>query len=446
MRVITLASGAGAIAGVGYGFLLLMAAQFVSGLADNALLLVTIARLSADGAAAWLLPLLKLVFTLAYVLLAPLVGPLADRWPKARVMLAANTVKALACAALAGGAPALLAFCVAGAGAAVYSPAKYGLVTELVPTRKLVAANGWIEVGTVLAILLGTVLGGALTGSPLQALLARVWASISPTGAAGSDEVALSLGFGVVLLLYALAALLNLGIGDSGARYPAPLPLRRQLADFAQANRRLWADPLGQISLATTTLFWGVGATLQFVVLRWAGEQLGLTLAQAAYLQGLSAIGVVLGAALAGRWVRIEHAPRVLGLGVLMGLLVPLLVHVQEPATAALLLTGIGLLGGLFVVPMNALLQHRGSRLLSAGRSIAVQNFNENACVLLMLALYAGCIALDVPLPTLILGDGLLVALLMALIWLRHRQLRRRRYALTDRLSPVSIQLHEDPA
>ena len=416
-----------------------MAAQFISGLADNALLLVTIARLGADGAAAWLLPLLKLVFTLAYVLLAPVVGPLSDRWPKSRVMLAANTVKALACAALALGAPPLLAFCAAGAGAAVYSPAKYGLVTELVPTRKLVAANGWIEVGTVLAILLGTVMGGALTGPLFQSF-------------GLPSHTVLRLAFVVVLVLYALAALINLGIPDSGARYPAAPPLRRQRGDFRQANARLWSDPLGQISLATTTLFWGVGATLQFVVLRWASEQLALPLAQAAYLQGISATGVVLGAALAGRYVRLDQAPRVLKLGVLMGLLVPLLICIYQPATAAVVLTAVGLLGGLFVVPMNALLQHRGSRLLTAGRSIAVQNFNENASVLLMLALYAGSIALGVPFHDLMLGYGLLVALLMALIWLRHRQLRRCWPApdwhpplLVDN-NPAPLQPHKDTA
>ena len=254
------------------GFHLLMGAQGVSGLADNALLLVAIAQVAAEGGPVWLPPLLKLVFTLAYVLLAPVAGPLADRWPKARVMGAANAVKALACAAMALGAPVTLCFCVAGAGAAVYSPAKYGLVTELVPPERLVIANGWIEVTTVLAIVLGTVLGGGL-----------------------SEPRWTHHGFAVLLALYGLAAVLNLGIPDSGARYPAAPALPQQLRAFRRDNARLWRDPLGQISLATTTLFWGVGATLQFLVLRWAAEQLGLTLAQAAYLQGLSAIGVVLG-------------------------------------------------------------------------------------------------------------------------------------------------------
>ena len=364
-----------------------MGAQFVSGLADNALLLVAIAQVAAGGGPPWLPPLLKLVFTLAYVLLAPVVGPLADRWPKARVMGAANAVKALACAAMALGAPVTACFCVAGAGAAVYSPAKYGLVTELVPAERLVAANGWIEVTTVLAILLGTVLGGGLSEPRFAAF-----------------------GFAALLALYGLAALLNLGIPDSGARYAAAPPLPRQWRAFWRDNARLWSDPLGQVSLATTTLFWGVGATL----------------AQAAYLQGLSATGVVLGAALAGRWVPLARATQVLPLGVALGLVVLLMQWVHQWPAAALVLATAGLLAGLFVVPMNALLQHRGSTLLSAGRSVAVQNFNENASVLLMLGGYALCTGLDLGLGALIRGFGVLVAGLMALIALRHRHLQRQ--------------------
>lgn len=398
------------------GFALLIGAQFVSALADNALLLVVIAQLAWAGAPAWMAPLLKLVFTAAYVLLAPFVGSLADAWPKARVMLAANATKALACAGLLLGAPPLAAFCLAGAGAAVYSPAKYGLVTELVPARGLVAANGWIEVSTVVSILLGTVLGGWLAG-PQFAAVAGGWL-------ASTDRSAVLLAaVGVVLALYALAAALNLGIPDSGARYPAAPPWHRQLDAFAHDQRRLWGDPLGQISLATTTLFWGIGATLQFVVLRWADEQLGLTLSQSAYLQGLSAVGVVVGAALAGRWIRLDQALRVLPLGIAMGAFVPLMLTVDRLPMAVGLLTAIGALGGLFVVPLNALLQHRGCTLLSAGRSIAVQNFNENASVLLLLAVYAACTAQGVSLAALIWGYGAAVAGLMALIAWRQRVL-----------------------
>jgi MFS family permease len=395
---------------VSRGLQSLLAAQFVSGLADNALLLVAIACVLAEQGEAWLPPLLKLVFTLAYVVLAPFVGPLADRWPKARVMFVANALKALACAAMALGLPALAAFTVAGIGAALYSPAKYGLVTELVPSHRLVVANAWLEVSTVVAILLGTLLGGGLTDQPF----------VDAASVFVAQGLAVSLA--VVLLLYVAAAALNLRVPDSGCRYP-PLPWRRQWQGFVEDNRRLWRDPLGQVSLATTTLFWGIGAVLQFIALRWADERLGLALSEAAYLQGLAAVGVIAGAALAGRCVPLRQAPRVLGLGIVLGLLMPVMLVAETVPQGALLLAAIGFAGGFFVVPMNALLQHRGVRLLSAGRSIAVQNFNENASVLVVLAFYTLSMAHGVSLPALLWSAGLAVAGAMALVAFRWRQI-----------------------
>nr|WP_273281227.1 lysophospholipid transporter LplT [Methylibium petroleiphilum] len=400
------------------GFHVLIAAQFVSGLADNALLIVTIARLSELGAPLWWAPLLKLGFTLAYVLLAPFVGALADAWPKARVMLASNGLKAAACALLVAGGDPLLAFTLAGVGAAAYSPAKYGLVTELLPPARLVAANGWIEVCTVGAILLGTALGGLLISPAAQT--AAPW--LPPLAQAGGTQLLPALL--TVLALFVLAGLLNLRIPDSGARYPRVAPARL-LHRFADDNRRLWRDPAGRVSLAVTTLFWGVGATLQFVVLRWAEESLGLDLHQAAGLQLVTALGLIVGAIAAGRWLSLPNATRVLPLGIAMGLLVPWMTVVEHPFAAAPLLAAVGACAGFFVVPMNALLQHRGHTLLSAGRSIAVQNFNENLGVLALLALYAALTAAGLPLALLIWGFGGVVVLAMASIAALHRRQAR---------------------
>ncbi|WP_428423282.1 lysophospholipid transporter LplT [Methylibium sp.] len=404
------------------GFYALIAAQFVSGLADNALLIVTIARLDELDAPPWWAPLLKLGFTLAFVLLAPFVGALADAWPKARVMLASNGLKALACAFILAGGNPLLAFALAGIGAAAYAPAKYGLITELLPARQLVAANGWIEACTVGAILLGTALGGLLVSPP--ALSATQWAPplLALAGAGGTRLLPALLA---VLLLFALAALLNLCIPDSGARYPS-VPPGRLLRQFCADNRALWSDPLGRVSLAVTTLFWGVGATLQFVVLRWAEESLGLGLHQAAGLQAVTALGLIAGAVAAGRWLTLQCATRVLPLGIAMGLLVPWMTVFDQPAAAGPLLAAVGALAGFFVVPMNALLQQRGHALLSAGRSIAVQNFSENLGVLALLALYAALAATDLPLPLLIWAFGAFVALAMASITTLHRRQTRR--------------------
>jgi hypothetical protein len=231
------------------------------------------------------------------------------------------------------------------------------------------------------------------------------------TGSAHAAALAALLG------TYALASLLNLGIPDSGARYPRVRADAAALClDFARANHTLWRDRDGGLSLAVTTLFWGVGATLQFVVLRWAGEVLHLGLEQAAYLQAAVAVGVVVGAAAAGRWVPLHAARRVLPVGVVLGLLLPAVGSVQSLLPAVLLLALAGAAGGLLVVPLNALLQHRGCALLTAGRSIAVQGFNENASVLAMLAVYGALVAAEVPIVPLMWGFGLLIALAMAVL------------------------------
>ncbi|MBA4176237.1 MAG: lysophospholipid transporter LplT [Leptothrix sp. (in: Bacteria)] len=397
------------------GFHLLIAAQFVSALADNALLIVTIARLQQEGLPAWWAPLLKFSFTIAYVVLAPVVGPLADAGPKARLMMAMNALKVVGVGALLAGLNPLAAFAIIGIGAAAYAPAKYGLLTELVPPRQLVVANGWIEVSTVCAILLGAVLGGVLVGDSVATLVGRLQPTVPPL------DVAAALLLGV----YALAALLNLGIPDSGARYRRSHPSLQALwRGFARAQRRLWGDAQGRLSMSVTTLFWGAAAVLQFAVLKWAVDRLGLSLAQAAGLQAVVAVGIVVGAVLASRWVPLDHAARVLPLGVVMGLLVPLAGWVTHWAVAVPLLLGVGALGGALVVPLNALLQHRGHILLSAGRSIGVQNGNENLSVLVMLGVYAALLGLQVDVRVLMGGLGLCVAGCMVV--LQARQVRRR--------------------
>ena len=391
-------------------------AQFVSALADNALLIVAIARLMELASADWTVPLLKLSFTLCYVFLAPLVGPLADARPKAQVMMLANGLKACAVLSLLAGADPALALAIAGLGAAIYGPAKYGLITELLPAQDLVRANGFIEGSTVCAVILGTVVGGALVSPALRSLSL-------PFGAFSTLHTSLLPAMFCVLLLYLVAALINTAIGDSGARYAQqPLRIGPMVTRFFAENRLLWRDPLGRVSMAVTTLLWGVGATLQLVVLRWAALALGLGLDRAAYLQGVTALGVVLGAALASRFVGMGAATRVLPLGIALGLLVPCMGWVHQPWLGGALLALFGAMAGFLVVPMNALLQQRGHQLLTAGRSIAVQGFNENAGMLTMLALYAGATALEVPLSALLWCFGLAVAAAMLLIVSLHRR------------------------
>ncbi len=400
------------------GFYTIMAAQFCSSLADNALLIAAIALLVEMHAPEWMKPLLKLFFTISYVVLAPFVGAFADSMPKGKVMFVTNTIKVIGCGLMFMTVHPLLAYAVVGFGAAAYSPAKYGILTELLPPEKLVAANGWIEGTTVGSIILGTVLGGALISPTVAATLLSLDAPAVETGIDTPAEAAILVIAGV----YGLAALFNLRIPDTGARYAHQErnPLRL-VVDFGHCLRVLWRDKLGQISLAVTTLFWGAGATLQFIVLKWAEVQLGMPLSRAAVLQGVVALGIAVGAVVAARFVPLRGSLRVLPFGVAMGVLVPMMTLVHTLPVAYATLVVIGAMAGFFVVPMNALLQHRGHVLMSAGHSIAVQNFNENLMILVMLALYAVLIRADVHINTVIVLFGSFVALTMLGVMRLHR-------------------------
>ena len=394
-----------------------MAAQFLSSLADNALLFVAIDLLITMKAPASLTPLLKLSFVLFYVLLAAFVGAFADALPKGRVMFIANLIKIGGCALLFFHVHPLMAYAVVGFGAAVYSPAKYGILTELLPAEKLVEANGWIEGLTVMSIILGTVMGGALVSKAGSSFLLGFDLPFFDTPIDTTTEAALS----VVVGVYILAAWFNRRIPDTGAVYehqqrnPAKL-----IADFANCSATLWKDKLGQISLAVTTLFWGAGATLQFIVLKWAEKSLHMTLDKATSLIGVVALGVAIGAAASAKMIPLKKSLTVIPLGIAMGLVVMCMTMVHSVFLAYPLLILIGVLSGFFVVPMNALLQHRGHVLMSAGHSIAVQNFNENLSILTMLAMYAVMITLNLDLNVIIVLFGASVAGIMYMIMRKH--------------------------
>ncbi|MBI5912556.1 MAG: lysophospholipid transporter LplT [Betaproteobacteria bacterium] len=420
------------------GFYTVMAAQFFSSLADNALLIAAIALLVDLHGPAWMTPLLKFFFTVSYVVLAAFVGAFADSMPKGKVMFITNAIKLCGCAlmffydyfALLGISTHLVvlaSYAVVGLGAAAYSPAKYGILTEMLPPRQLVIANGWIEGLTVASIILGTMLGGALINPRIAAILLSIDLPRIETGIDTAPEAAIL----VISLFYLIAAVFNLRIPDTGARYHEqtrnPVVM---VKDFVECFATLWRDKLGQISLAVTTLFWGAGATLQFIVLRWAERSLEMPLDRSAMLQGMVAIGVALGAVLAGRMVPLKKSLQVLPVGVAMGLAVMSLIFVTWMPLVYFLLILVGALAGFFVVPMNALLQHRGHLLLSAGHSIAVQNFNENLNILLMLALYALMIRADFGINTIIVLFGVFVCLTMLLVIRLHKYNQSRQDSL----------------
>lgn len=405
---------------VPFGFYIIMAAQFFSALADNALLIAAIAALRDLHAPSEYEPLLKTCFTISYVVLAAFVGAFADSMPKWRVMFISNTIKIIGCAMMFYGVHPLFAYAVVGLGAAAYSPAKYGILTEYLPHRLLVVANGWIEGLTVAAIVLGVVLGGILI-SPGVSQTMMSW-SLPGIDHSGKLVVAL------IGLIYLIAALFNLYVPDTGVDHK---PLKKNpfylIHEFHHCLILLWRDKLGQISLAVTTLFWGAGATLQFIVIKWAEAALQLDLSKSSMLQGVVAIGVAVGAALAARFVTLRKSVRVIPLGIAMGIIVLIMNFVTRLEVAIPLLILIGGLSGFFVVPMNALLQHRGHILMGAGHSIAVQNFNENLSVLALTGLYYLMVKMDLSVYLVLSLFGLFVSASMYLIR-NHHLANQRRY------------------
>src|SRR5688572_8666220 len=411
-----------------FGFYIIMAAQFFSSLADNALLVAAIALLMHMHADPWMPPMLKFFFTVSYVMFAPFVGAFADSMPKGRVMFITNIVKISGCVVMffyeflaVPGVPTyavvLFAYSIAGIGAAAYSPAKYGILTEYLPHHRLVVANGWIEGLTVASIVIGTLVGGLLISNRAATTLLGFDVPFIETHIDTAAEAAIA----VIMGFYLIAALFNLYIPDTGVDHRAPSRNPFFLMrEFGHCVKLLWSDKLGQISLATTTLFWGAGATLQFIVLKWADVALGYSLSQATVLQGVCAIGIAVGSVVAARFVPLRRAVDVVPVGIAMGLIVIAMNFASTVAVAIPLMILIGALAGFFVVPMNALLQHRGHILMGAGHSIAVQNFNENLSILVMLGLYALLISLNLSIYTVIVLFGVFVALTMALVRQRH--------------------------
>jgi MFS family permease len=397
------------------GFYIILTAQFFSALADNALLFAAIALLKELSAPDWHTPLLQQFFIISYIFLAPFVGPFADSMPKGRVMFISNTIKILGCLAMLLGVPPLYSYAIVGFGAAAYSPAKYGILTEYLPPSLLVKANSWMEGATVAAIVLGAIVGGLLISPNLIGGLMKDW---------GIDAwlTVPQLAIVVILILYAVAAWFNYYIPRLPIDHKVPKKNPVFLVyDFWHAFKLLWKDPLGQVSLAVTTLFWGVGATLRLVVLAWAAFNLRFDLAHATQLTAMVAVGIAVGAAAAGKWVKLESSVKVLPAGIALGLIVITMIFVTDWRVAMALMFVVGALSGFFVVPLNALLQHRGHLLMGAGHSIAIQNFNENIGILVLLSAYAFRVGNGVHIHWIIVSFGVFISLAMTVIWRRHR-------------------------
>ncbi|EEC5524982.1 lysophospholipid transporter LplT [Salmonella enterica] len=382
------------------GMLSVIVAQFLSAFGDNALLFATLALLKAQFYPDWSQPVLQMVFVGAYILFAPFVGQIADSFAKGRVMMVANGLKLAGAAGICLGINPFVGYTLVGIGAAAYSPAKYGILGELTTGDQLVKANGLMEASTIAAILLGSVAGGVLAD----------WHVIAALVACA--------------LAYAGAVAANLFIPKLVAARPGQSwRLSAMTRSFFSACVVLWRNGETRFSLVGTGLFWGAGVTLRFLLVLWVPVALGITdNATPTYLNAMVAVGIVVGAGAAAKLVTLETVSRCMPAGILIGVVVAIfsLQHALLPAYALLLL--IGMLGGFFVVPLNALLQERGKKSVGAGNAIAVQNLGENSAMLLMLGLYSLAVLVGVPAVAIGIGFGVLFALAIAALWIWQRR------------------------
>jgi MFS transporter, LPLT family, lysophospholipid transporter len=416
------------------GFYTIMSAQFFSSLADNALFVAAVELLRTGGAPEWQRAALVPMFAFFYVVLAPLVGAFADRFPKGKVMFVSNAIKVVGCLLMLFGVHPLLAYAVVGLGAAAYSPAKYGILTELLPPSQLVKANGWIEGLTIASIILGVLFGGILIGPKISAMLLGIDFPGLHTGVDSAPEAAIA----SMIIVYFIAAMFNLRIPHTGVAMQKIPNALRLFPEFWDCNTRLWRDKLGQISLATTTLFWGVAGNLRYIVLAWAAAALAYDTATASKLVGVVAIGTAIGAVVASIKCSLDRATNVIPLGIGMGLTVIFMIFIKDVGIAVPFLILLGALGGYLVVPMNALLQHRGHMLMGAGRSIAVQNFNEQTCILGLGAFYAFMTGMGMSAFAAITMFGLVVAITMFFIRRWHESNKIHHAAELDRLLAIA--------
>ena len=401
------------------GFYTILAAQFFSALGDNALLFAAIAMLKTLNAPLWETPVLQQFFVIAFIVLAPFVGPFSDALPKGKVLFVSNLVKVIGCAAMLIGLHPLLAYGFVGIGAALYSPAKYGILTEYLPTNRLVWGNSWMEGLTVAAVILGAICGGMLIGPGIEDQLSNQSGWLQDIA---NVNTAAKFAIFVILGLYGVAALFNLFIPKLPIENkPKARTLGYLLSDFWRCFLLLWKDPLGQVSLAVTSLFWGAGTTLRFIILTWAASSLELNLEQGTQLTGVVAVGLAIGSVVAAKTISLHHAVKVLPIGIAMGLVVIGMVFVTDWRPAVVMLILIGALAGSFLIPMNALLQHRGHLMMGSGHSIALQNFNENLTIIVMLGAYSAMLQAEFSVNAIVVAFGLFISVTMA--WLNKRHL-----------------------
>ncbi len=341
----------------------LLIAQFLSAFADNAILFTVIALvMHSHDLPTWYVPALQSAFLIAFVALAPWVGGFADNHAKSRVLIIGNLIKAVGAGLLLAKVEPLLAYCIVGVGAAIYSPAKYGILPELAGHEALVKANSWIEGSTIFAILLGMVVGAKLA----------------------DYSVTMALTFTIVLFIASatIALFLPVGIAKTTASGSS-------LIQFGKQTRQFFLRRRSRFAILGASLFWATAATLRVIIVAWAPLILhSKNATEIAQLTLFLALGIIAGSAIVPRLIPLEHLRRVRNPAYLMALLIAALSFTDHLLAARCALFAIGMVGGMFIVPINAALQELGQQSIGSGSAVAIQNFFQNFAMLAAVGSY----------------------------------------------------------
>ena len=373
-----------------------MLAQFFSAFADNAIFFAILAFIKQLHYPEWSQSALQIGFVIPFILLSPFVGQFADSMSKGKAMMIANGVKLLGAALICLNINPFLGYFLVGVGAAGYSPAKYGILGELTSGDNLVKANGLIEASTIAAILLGSLAGGHIA------------------------DLNITLALLTCVVMYGLAMIANIFIPKlPAARQDIEWKFMSMIKDFAKTFKIIFNNKQALYTLLGTSLFWGAGITLRFLLISWVPIVLGITdNSTPTNLNAVVAIGIVVGTGLASATVSISNTFRCIPAGILMGLAVIAFTLQSNMISSYILLVVIGALGGYFLVPLNASIQKIGKELIGAGSVISIQNLSEYSAMMIMLSAYTLAVAGGLSVITIGVGFGMLFAIIIAFVWL----------------------------
>lgn len=381
----------------------LLLAQFLSAFVDNMILFIALGIIHRDGYPEYYLPLVQSTFLFSYIILSPWVGRFADKKPKSQVLMVGNVVKTLGIILLLAKCDPAISYGVVGIGAVIYSPAKYGILPLLARGEvALLRANSSLESYTILAILTGSVAGGYLS------------------------ELSIPLSLLACIVLYGLSIGVNILIpNDPGNR---SIQYSNAVKEFVADTATLFHDKQSHYSLIGTGSFWMASAVLRMIIFAWVPLTLSISSRmEISMIIAVTGIGIAVGAIITPYLITVKEYHKTAWYGLGMGICILAFLLIKALAIATIFLLLIGCMGGIFIVPMNACLQHIGHQTIGAGKTIAVQNFVENSFMFLGVGAYTLAFKFGVSIHSSLAATGIVFLAFVVYLVLLTRQARGAR-------------------